>query len=356
MENNLLFINQNQDIIQEFLNAMKIKEGPLEIDTADSGLEAAFLLKKKRYKVVVTGLDLPTYDGTKIIEYLNQNYPQTICIVYTWRLELAHLKLLINERKVFRIFQRPTDYGQIYEAIMDGFVKYDKKEADAMDRRDMERELRKGALMLSELRHVAQERPWEREELEKFLHALLNVFVHDIKSEPPGKEKWQLIRYERKVLFWLLDQSEKPVNDLEEMKREIYKYFSHPENQQFVDITINKNPGALSQDFCTNLYFIIWLLLTRFVMVSSIYNVKVVFIPVNEDRFRVRVEGVFPEGVWSAGHENLTARAITGVTQTILECFTDRFTQSISDEKILCYLELESRKKAKQMAELVEQI
>ncbi len=89
MKNNLLFINQNQDIIQEFLGAMEGREVPMEIDTADSGLEAAILLKKKTYKVVVTGMDLPTYDGTKIIEYLNKNYPQTICIVYT--LSLIHI-------------------------------------------------------------------------------------------------------------------------------------------------------------------------------------------------------------------------------------------------------------------------
>ena len=49
MENNLLFINQNKDIIQEFLAAMEGKEEPMAIDTADSGLEAAFLLKKKIY-------------------------------------------------------------------------------------------------------------------------------------------------------------------------------------------------------------------------------------------------------------------------------------------------------------------
>ena len=35
MKNNLLFINQNQDIIQEFLGAMEGREVPMEIDTAD---------------------------------------------------------------------------------------------------------------------------------------------------------------------------------------------------------------------------------------------------------------------------------------------------------------------------------
>ncbi|MCI8484686.1 MAG: response regulator [Lachnospiraceae bacterium] len=344
MENTLLFINQNQDVIQEFLKAMEGKKGPMEIDTADSGLEAAFLLKKKKYKVVVTGLNLPTYDGTKIIEYLNQNYPETVCIVYTWRLEQAHLKLLINERKVFRIFQRPASYLQIYEAILDGFVRYDKKEADALDRRDLEQELKKAAHTLKELREISKDRPWEKEEMIKFLRSLLNVFVHDIESAMPGKEKWQLIRYEKKVLFWLLEQEGNAMESLGDVQRSIYKWFLHPESDQQVEITINSQPGTLEKEFCEKLHFIIWLLLTRFVMISSAYGARVVLIPINKERFRVRVEGVFPEGVWVAAHEDMTTRIMTGVTQDILECFADRFTQSISDERVVYYMEVHSTK------------
>jgi len=60
MKNNLLFINQNQELIQEFQEAMNLYmiESPFEIDTADNGLDAALLLKKKNYKVVITGLGL----------------------------------------------------------------------------------------------------------------------------------------------------------------------------------------------------------------------------------------------------------------------------------------------------------
>ena len=49
MKNNLLFINQNQELIQEFQEAMNLYmiESPFEIDTADNGLDAALLLKKK---------------------------------------------------------------------------------------------------------------------------------------------------------------------------------------------------------------------------------------------------------------------------------------------------------------------
>ncbi|MCI9173826.1 MAG: response regulator [Lachnospiraceae bacterium] len=340
MENNLLFVNQNHDIIQEFLTAMEGRKGNLVIDTADSGLEAAYLLKKKKYKVIVTGLDLPTYDGSKIIEYLNRNYPETVCIVYTWRLELANLRLLINERKVFRIFQKPVKYHKLYDAIMDGMVKYDRREIDALNRREMEQELRKKSLQAAELKRVTEERDWEREELVKFLSSLMNVFLHDIESELPGRGKWQLVRYEKKLIFWLLEHEHSPSKSLEEVKKDIYGRFLHPEYNQKVEIRLDEGAGVPSQEFCGNLHFIVWLLLTRFVMISSVYDVRVILIPMGQERFRVRVEGIFPENVWGSAHEEITARVMTSVTQNILECFAERFTQSISDEKIIYYMEL----------------
>lgn len=353
MENNLLFINQNKDIIQEFLEAMEGREGPMEIDTADSGLEAAFLLKKKKYKVVITGLDLPTYDGTKIIEYLNINYPRTVCIVYTWRLELAHVKLLVNERKVFRIFQRPMSYFQMYGAIMDGFIKYDRKEADALERRELEQNLKKASVKAAMLKRVAVERSWEKKELVKFLHALLNVFVRDVESELSGQEKWKLIEYERKVLFRLLEKEGGFPGKMEEVRRDIYKHFLHPERDQQVVLDIDSCPKEMDPYFCTNLHFIIWLLLTRFEMVSWVFHVKMAVMPVNQERFRVRVEAVFPEKVWGEAHEARVARVMTGVTQNILECFADRFNQSISDEKVVYYMEVAGRQMAQEDAALL---
>ena len=124
------------------------------------------------------------------------------------------------------------------------------------------------------------------------------------------------------------------------MKKDIYGRFLHPEYNQKVEIRLDEGAGVPSQEFCGSLHFIVWLLLTRFVMISSVYDVRVILIPMGQERFRVRVEGLFPEGVWGTAHEEMTARVMTSVTQTILESFAQRFTQSISDEKVIYYMEL----------------
>lgn len=340
MENNLLFVNHNPEIIEEFLDAMK--EYTLDIDTADSGLEAAVLLKKKTYKVVITGVNLPTYDGTKLIAYLNQRYPQTVCIVYTRRVELAHLKLLVNEREVFRIFQKPADYqGEMYKAILDGFTCYDKRMAEIQEKQILEQKLESAARNRKEMEQAVAERPQDKKELVKYLQSLLKVFVHDMDFELPEKEKWQLIRYENKVLSWLVSGETEAMESLEEVRQKIYEEFLHPEQQQKVEIKMELCTEPVSRNFYAELYFVMRLVLTRFAMVSSVYEVEADILPVNGGRFRVRIEGVFPEGVWSIGHEQKLVRIITEVTQTILETFVTRFTQSISDEKIVYYLELQ---------------
>ncbi len=342
MENNLLFINQNKDIIQEFLAAMEGKEVPLEIDTADSGLDAALLLNKKLYKVVVTGLDLPTYDGTKIVEYLNQNYPETVCIVYTWRLELAHLKLLINERRVFRIFQRPMDYGQMYEAIVDGIVLHDKNEINALDRKDLERNLKTASLQAAGIKQALKGHSGEKNALVKLLWSLLGIYLGDIKSDMSDKEKRKLVRFEKKLMFEILNDKENSLNSLDELQEKIYGHFHRPEQRRIVKIEIENVPETVERDFYIKSHFVIWLLLTRFAMMSSEYEVQVTLILVNQRRFRVRVEGVFPEERWGLVHEDETARMITSVTQTVLECFSDRFTQSIGDERVVYYMEIQN--------------
>lgn len=350
MKNNLLFINQNQELIQEFQKAMNLYmvESPFEIDTADSGLDAALLLKKKNYKVVITSLGLSTYDGTKIIEYLNQNFPQTVCIVYTWRLELAHLKLLINERKVFRIFQNPTDYHNMYEAILDAFVKYDRKEADDMDKQDLEKSLKNATLKISELNRVTSIRQWEKQELVKFLYSFLNVFTSDTRAEFSEKEQRQFVRYEKKLLLFLLTNNNNPIENIEDVEQDIYKRFLHPEQQKNINIKVNENLGTLSQSFCTDIHFIIWILLTRFAMLSSVYDIQITIIPVTKERSRMRIESVFPEGVWGVLHEQKTVRIMTSITQSILECFSAKFTQSLSDEKVIYYLEVDHKNQSLQ--------
>lgn len=132
MSRKLLFISKYPDIIQEFLVAMDGKE--VEIDIASNGIETASRLKKNVYQVVVTGLSLDGYNGEQIITYLNKNFPNTVCIIYTTTISPAQLHFFINERSVFRVFLRPVDFNkEFYTALEEAFEYYDVRVANEQD-------------------------------------------------------------------------------------------------------------------------------------------------------------------------------------------------------------------------------
>ncbi|MDD6305630.1 MAG: response regulator [Clostridiales bacterium] len=123
MARKLLFISKYRDIIQEFLDAMKDKD--IQIETAQNGLEAAALLKKNEYQVVVTGLTMDGYNGEQLISYINRAHPNTACIIYTTTISAAQLHFFINKRDVFRVFLRPVNFRmEFFDALEEAFEYY----------------------------------------------------------------------------------------------------------------------------------------------------------------------------------------------------------------------------------------
>ena len=219
MKNNLLFVNQSQEIIQEFLEAMSGEE--LEIDTTDNGRKAVALLRTKKYKVVVTGMDLTPFDGAKLIAHLNQYFPKSVCIIYTRRLELAHLKLLVNERNVFRIFQKPADLkGEVRQALMAAFEYFDLHDAQQQEKLDLERKLRLGRLEMAELARTALSKKGKAE-LAVFLQTILKAYAGNIKITLSTKEKQMLFWYETEFLSRLLENEFCDLNSLETIKQKL---------------------------------------------------------------------------------------------------------------------------------------
>ncbi len=203
MKNNLLFINQNREIIRKFLEAMK--EYALDIDTASTAEEVVAVFKKKKYKVVITGMDLPGFDGSKIIAYLNRYFPQTVCMVYTSRLELAHLKLLVNERKVFQIFHKSVDFrGEICNAVMEAFEYYDIQEKKHQEKLVLEQKIKSARENLRELEHAAKTEGHENQELFVFFETMMKSCFVNVKTSLSKQERRLLFLYEKELVSYVL--------------------------------------------------------------------------------------------------------------------------------------------------------
>ena len=129
MKRNLLFISRYPEIIDEFQGILEEKQ--IETDIAQNGTDAMELLKQKEYQILVTDLNLDGYNGDKIISYVNQVFPNTICMLYTNSISAVQLGFYLNKRDVFRVFLRPVNFRQEFmQALEEAYELYDLKKHD----------------------------------------------------------------------------------------------------------------------------------------------------------------------------------------------------------------------------------
>ena len=129
MKRNLLFISRYPEIIDEFQGILEEKQ--IETEIAQNGTDAMELLKQKEYQILVTDLNLDGYNGDKIISYVNQVFPNTICMLYTNSISAVQLGFYLNKRDVFRVFLRPVNFRQEFmQALEEAYELYDLKKHD----------------------------------------------------------------------------------------------------------------------------------------------------------------------------------------------------------------------------------
>lgn len=274
MKDSVLFVNRDQTEIKEFLSAMQ--DYTFVIDTADSGLEAAVLLRKNKYKVVITGMNLSTYDGTKLIAYLNGHCPYTACIVYTTRVDLAQLRLLVNKRDVFRIFLKPVNYrGDFYHAIKDGFAYYDMQEAEAEERKIKEQKQKSMEDAEIGMNETISSGKIEWKQMKRFAYPLLQWSVQAFDLPLPEEERKALAAYEQKIMDYYLREDYKSCDSLEAIQERICQEFILEEREQKIVIEIKQKPVNPKPGFYEQLHFIMWLIVKQIADISSTYEVKI---------------------------------------------------------------------------------
>lgn len=274
MKDSVLFVNRDQTEIKEFLSAMQ--DYTFVIDTADSGLEAAVLLRKNKYKVVITGMNLSTYDGTKLIAYLNGHCPYTACIVYTTRVDLAQLRLLVNKRDVFRIFLKPVNYrGDFYHAIKDGFAYYDMQEAEAEERKIKEQKQKSMEDAEIGMNETISSGKIEWKQMKRFAYPLLQWSVQAFDLPLPEEERKALAAYEQKIMDYYLREDYKSCDSLEAIQERICQEFILEDREQKIAIEIKQKPVNPKPGFYEQLHFIMCLIVKQIADISSTYEVKI---------------------------------------------------------------------------------
>lgn len=167
MKRNLLFINKYPEIIDEFTREIGDKE--IDVDIADNGIDAAMLLKKKEYQVVITGISLDGFNGEQIVTYVNKTYPDTVCILYTTTISAAQLHFFLNERDVYKVFLRPVNFRQeFFQALEEAFGYNEIRKKNHEEQEKMKKKLIGNKDAISELEDSLERQKEGWVELEKF--------------------------------------------------------------------------------------------------------------------------------------------------------------------------------------------
>ncbi len=78
---NILIIDDSPEILTQFHNFLK-EEG-FEVDTALDGQSGIAKIEKKFYDLIVTYLKMPGIDGMQVLKYIQENSPDSLCIILT---------------------------------------------------------------------------------------------------------------------------------------------------------------------------------------------------------------------------------------------------------------------------------
>ena len=172
MKRNLLFISRYPEIIDEFQGILEEKQ--IETEIAQNGTDAMELLKQKEYQILVTDLNLDGYNGDKILSYVNQKFPDTICMLYTNSISAVQLGFYLNKRDVFRVFLRPVNFRQEFmQALEEAYEFYDLKKRDRDSRQERLKQLEGNRKAIAEIEKIIENQNESWKDFEVFAERLL---------------------------------------------------------------------------------------------------------------------------------------------------------------------------------------
>lgn len=170
----ILFVNKYEEEVYEFLNAMGENELAVDIDIVANGTDAINMLNRDEYQIVVTGLSLDGYNGEQVITYINKNFPNVVCIIYTTTISAAQLHFFINERNVFRVFLRPVNFhGEFFQALEDAFEYYEVRMKDQEEAVARERTFEEQRMGIFSLETRMEKQPQALRGMEHYMRRLM---------------------------------------------------------------------------------------------------------------------------------------------------------------------------------------
>ena len=118
----ILFVDDNTNILKALARLLYEQRNEWDLDFVDSGEVAVREAHDRRFDVVVTDLAMPGMSGLDVIRALNEDSPETKCIILTGTADLQTAAEIINTVRVFRFYAKPCATEVLVDGIMAGLV------------------------------------------------------------------------------------------------------------------------------------------------------------------------------------------------------------------------------------------
>ena len=325
MEDKILFVNKRPNFTDEFLIAMK--DSDFVITTVKNGVEALKRLEEQEYKVVITGLIMDELDGNQLIAHINSDYPSTVCVVLTTKMNVGQLAYLVNQLEVYRIYLRPVDLeGQFLEMLKDAVIYYDHRllytQKQIIMQSNREQSEQKWKRMQLLMNGIDDTNRW----VEEFVSGILEFSITKAKGYEDNF-KAKLFSFEKRLVHQYLEVGNEKWNQLDEVQHEIQKMIStETEAQVQIDLPLGIR---FSQNLCQNLFFVVWLLHLKISSIMKRYQIQIKGENLGSEKLMIRINVQLELEQWKRIDESIIGR---GMNQ-IIACFFEGMTHDFLEEE-----------------------
>ncbi|HZZ58082.1 MAG TPA: response regulator [Opitutaceae bacterium] len=110
---------------QTLLDVFAVSLSPyFEVTTANSTREAEFILRKKKFKVVVADHLMPGGNGMTFLVRAREEYPQMQRVLVTGYMKPEMLLRSVNEAALFRYLLKPVAIAEFTQVVQDAVKAY----------------------------------------------------------------------------------------------------------------------------------------------------------------------------------------------------------------------------------------
>ena len=136
-----------------------------EVYTADCGETAQKIFQQHRIDLILTDQKMPRMSGVQLLEWVRENYPQTIRLLMTGFAELEDAVEAINRGKVYRYLFKPWRVDELIQVLREACQRFklERQNEELLDqlrraKQELEHRVQERTVRLEEANHELQQK------------------------------------------------------------------------------------------------------------------------------------------------------------------------------------------------------